>query len=176
MRDIECVRWFLDNGADPNARSRINPTRTVWFHTRSWEGFTALAVAATNFETDVPNLLIARGADLDPEALYSAISTRGKKHSEGALRMMKCLLDHGMDVNAPSKKYGSPLNFAIRKGIKERVQLLLDYGADRDFVFDQKTPAEHAKERGKPEIYDLFLQVKNGNGASPEDHLQAVTS
>lgn len=138
MRDLKCVKWFLDNGADPNTRSCIPLDQSIRYHARSWEGFTALSVATTNFHTDVPILLIARGADLDPEAIYSAISTRGKKHSESALRMMRCLLDHGMDVNAPSERHGSPLNFAIQKGNKERVQLLLDYGADREFVLSRK--------------------------------------
>lgn len=92
MQDEACVRWFLDRGADPNKQSD--------------RGFTPLASAALYPSTTVIELLISHGAKLDPDALVSAIDHRGR----GGLPVMRCLIDHGIDVNAPLQlRFPSPL-------------------------------------------------------------------
>lgn len=49
MRDSTAVRELLDDGKNPNARQR--------------DGFTPLMIAASNGDTDIAGILLARGAD-----------------------------------------------------------------------------------------------------------------
>jgi len=136
-----CVKWFLEHGADPNLRGR--------------RGATPLATAALRPSTIVLQLLISYGAELDPQALYSAISHRG----QGTVQVMSCLIDRGVDVNAPSPQWRTPLLYAVRLRDKERVRLLLDKGADRTIKnVDGQTPAEIAKSMGQMELYEMLTE------------------
>ena len=125
-----CVRWFLEHGADPNRRGARNAT--------------VLASAALFPSTTVLELLLSHGAELDPEALLSAMSHRG----QGGVPAMRVLIAHGMDVNTPSRAHGSPLHYAVYIAGVDRTRFLLEKGADRSAkdILDQ-TPVEMAKER-----------------------------
>ena len=125
-----CVRWFLEHGADPNRRGSRNAT--------------PLASAALYPSTTVLELLLSHGAELDPEALLSAIDRRG----QGRVPAMRVLIDHGMDVNTPGKAHGSPLHYAVYVAGVDQTRFLLDKGADRSAkdILGQ-TPVEMAKER-----------------------------
>jgi cytochrome c len=71
--------------------------------------------------------------------------------------VMKCLLDLGIDANALLENQESPLLAAIRGGSKEKVRILLDYGADRNLMCYGKSPLQHAMVLGnRPEICKLL--------------------
>lgn len=64
---------------------------------------------------------------------------------------MRVLIDHGMDVNARVKRYGSPavyspLAYAVHVAGVEQTRFLLERGADRWMKVMDTTPFEMAKE------------------------------
>lgn len=137
------MKWLLDHGANPNQRSV--------------KGITALATAACEPHFEAIKLLITHGAELDPQALYSAMDFNG----EDGMPMLKFLIDLGFDVNAKSKPHGAPIFTAIRFGDKEQVKLLLDHGADRSLVCSKQTPLDYARTLGQsPEICEMLEPEK----------------
>lgn len=139
MENETCVKWLLEHGADPNVRGK--------------RGITPLATAALYPSTAILELLLSHGAELDPQALYKAICPRGR----GGMPIMRFLIDRGIDVNSPSKPWPSPLHYAVYVGDKERVQLLLDKGADRTCKGALgQTAAERAKSKGRLDIYEII--------------------
>ena len=85
----------LEHGADPNQRSD--------------KGFTPLASASNYPSVTTIDLLISYGAKIVPEALVAAISCRGR----GGTPVMRCLIDHGINFNAPLRSHGSFLHYSI---------------------------------------------------------------
>lgn len=125
------VRWFLDHGADPNVRST--------------EDVSPLATAALLPSTAVLELLLEHGAGVDPQALFSAMNSRG----QGGLPIMKWLIDRGADVNFVHPNMGTPLNYAVHIGSKSKLELLLQSGADRSIKNSMgRTPLELATMKG----------------------------
>lgn len=128
MSDETCVRWFLEHGADPNQSND--------------KGVTPLATAALNPSITTIELLISHGAKLDPKALLSAINRRGR----GGPPVMRCLIDHGIDINAPLRPHGSALHFAVYVSGIEETKLLLEKGADPSIRSPfGRTPLEMAR-------------------------------
>lgn len=107
--DVEAVRAFLHQGADPNER-----------HFR--DGKTPLHWAAMIRHTDVARLLIERGADVNAREangktpLLQACTCRGKAH--GVRRdMLELLLDSGADVNARDRRGHTALHYTERVSV-----------------------------------------------------------
>jgi len=144
------VRWFLEHGADPNLPSLPSPDMP-WSY-----DVTPFATAALNATPTVLDILISFGAELDSKALYNAISCGS--NNGGGIPIMKYLIDHGIDVNARSRRGSTPLNCAVRRGDKERVRLLLNSGADRTVVSSGMTAAEFALRIGEHEIYEMLSE------------------
>ena len=93
-------------------------------------GITRLYWAAQLGYTEIVQVLMSRGADVNPQgglwsnALYAA-SIRGHE------KVVQLLLDKGADVNARGGHYGNALQAASsRDGSEKVVQMLLDNGAD----------------------------------------------
>ena len=121
------VRFFLDQGADPN----------VYGSRR----FNILDVAAASSSPVVFDLLLQRGAYLeDSDALHAAAGA-GESTTE-RLEMLAYLLDTvKLDINAVAKHgppvgrglgRGTPLHSAIFAQAKDRVKFLIDRGAKVD--------------------------------------------
>lgn len=139
------LRFLLENGADPNARSiRKNSAGPI---------LTPLAAAARELTASV-ELLLSHGANMDHEAIFEAISVRGDR-----LGNIQILLDHGADVNHNTRKWGTPLHYAVRYNKKDVIALLLENGADRTIKnLLGQTPADKAKADGRLEIYGLLKE------------------
>lgn len=143
MGNEEVVQWFLEHGADPNLRGPVYCS--------------VLATAALHSSTSVLELLISHGAQLDPQALFHAMSPRG----DGGIPVMKYLIDRGIDINAIGHMKelgeGNPLHYAVRIKSKEKVALLLESGADKTVrTGHRKTAADMAEDRGFIEIFELL--------------------
>ncbi|KAL3470280.1 hypothetical protein BJX99DRAFT_264398 [Aspergillus californicus] len=70
----------------------------------------------------------------------------------GEYAASKSLLDHNADVNAESRRYGTPLIIASSKGHRDIVQLLLDRGADINHHSGEVGRAHFAMATLKPEV------------------------
>jgi ankyrin repeat protein len=142
MGHQDVVQWFFDHGADPNLRGSRN--------------FSVLASAVHENSTSVLELLLAHGAELDSQALYSAMNPR----SSAGIPIMKFLIDQGIDINAAGSTsryhFATPLHYAVALRNVEQVTILLEAGANRTVKDHGKTPADKAKEKGLMEIFELL--------------------
>ncbi len=171
----ELVKFFLEQGAQPNARTL--------------KGLTPLMIAASAGSAETAEALIAHGAQID------AVQTDGsnallRTAADGNAPVLKVLLDHkcdfrsrnahratavhlaavgghlqaaatlfdaGADVNA-SDAYGqTPLHIAVISRKPAMVEWLLAHGANLTLA-DRKgaTPLDAAKDRGFFEIIQLL--------------------
>ena len=131
MRNESLVKWFLDHGADPNIHGAKDEC--------------PLCTAASVGNIAVVDLLLQHGAKIDYSNALQGVAGARKEDSE-CIPMMAYLLDHGANVNAlehqsnpeyfermkshPRISIGTALHCAAYRGSKERVQFLLDRGAD----------------------------------------------
>ncbi|PYI20822.1 ankyrin [Aspergillus violaceofuscus CBS 115571] len=114
-RNPACARELLLRGADPNRADR--------------RGVTPLTRAVdSEREPDASRIemLLAHGAKLYPGLLYNAAAPRVP---QGEF-MTRLLLEKGLDPDAPSIDWGTPLHLAIYSGKPNIVKLSLDAGAD----------------------------------------------
>ncbi|KAI9884118.1 MAG: hypothetical protein M1823_004089 [Watsoniomyces obsoletus] len=125
----ELLRWFLENGADPNLHGTKNQC--------------ALDQAALHLKQTSVEMLLNHGADLDRSSGLHIVAGARYIGTE-YVSMLGFLLDRGAKINQlehqASPEYfekvkdqqplGTPLHYAARRGRKDRVEFLLDRGAD----------------------------------------------
>ncbi|KAJ7693783.1 ankyrin repeat domain-containing protein, partial [Mycena olivaceomarginata] len=121
----QIVQFLLENGADGEG-----PVQ---------DGHTALQDTIANRYTEIVHLLVAKGVNINAEALYIA--------SEMGQQDIVCLLDNGADVNAASGEYGSALQVVAKKGLTELVHLLIKHGANVNSVAGKHGPALYLASR-----------------------------
>ncbi len=114
--DLEAVRAFLDGGA-------VIEQRTVGFAS-------PLAAAASHGHLEVVELLVARGANLDPEA--SAFPLLAFPIANRKLDVVDRLLKAG----APVARYRSHFRLAAKNGLWDVVDAMLGGGADPLWLTD----------------------------------------
>lgn len=126
------MRWFLEHGADPNIHGS--------------KGECPLDVASSSLSLNAVELLLQYGAKIEnSNALHAAAGAR--REDPRFILMMGYLLDRGADINAleyqanlepfqqkmrrnPTVALGTALHEAACRGHKDRIQFLLDRGAD----------------------------------------------
>ena len=78
---------------------------------------------------------------------------------EGYLQVVRCLLRHGVDVNARNFEDDTPLLLASQKGHLDVVQCLLEHGADMNLLDDlNNTPLNLAAYYGHVNVVRLLLE------------------
>src|SRR6516162_4482036 len=130
-------------------------------------GDTALHLAAAGYRVEIARLLLAAGADANAAANHRQ---SGPLHyaadgyvngpvwdAKRQVKMIRCLLDAGADVNAQDKNGATPLHRAVRTRCAAAVRCLLDAGGD-------------PTKRNKPGSTPFHLAVQNtGRGGSGEE-------
>lgn len=107
----------------------------------SWTLESPLWIAASLRDTDMMQLMLDHGADVDsrdcehsmtPLYMVASGTTRhgAERSSESQLSAMKILLESGADMNATCEPYGTPLITAIAEYQLDAAKTLLAYGAD----------------------------------------------
>ncbi len=130
-------------------------------------GITMLHVAAANKSTEVTQLLLQRGADVEGQIEYKGSLARRTSRtplhiaaSHGHLPIMKLLIEAGANVNATTLCTGkTSLQLAVEFGHEEVVRLLLN--GDAKFVVgghQQHDLAELACVCGHPNIARLLTR------------------
>ncbi|KAM0929936.1 hypothetical protein ACQ4PT_001299 [Festuca glaucescens] len=108
------VRFLLDHGAKPNKTNM--------------KGFTPLHYAASTDTCEIAELLLSRGAYVDPicengTPLHIAAQ-------KGNVRMLELLLRHQADHNSVTQLFYTPLSMAIFASSLKCAELLIKAGAD----------------------------------------------
>ena len=148
------VKFLLELGANPNARSFVNyPENNLFepdvpqevgarlfqdsisshinpnfFHHMEY-GVTNLHYPATNNDSEIVHMLLEAGAD--PNAIcYNGLFPLYVAAETGNLDVIKELISYGAEVNKTTPKGCTPILNAAEEGELETVQYLLDNGAD----------------------------------------------
>ena len=142
---LETMKMLLDSGANPNGVDE-------------W-GVSALREAAElrgPRGTEMVELLLTAGADPNRVSRFIApiVSALGN------LQSARTLLRFGADVNVRSHENQTPLHYAVaadRPSALERVEFLVDAGADRELVNDaNQRPVEVARQRQLNDVVELL--------------------
>jgi ankyrin repeat protein len=142
--DIQVVRFLVDRGLDPNALS--DAARRAAF---ARHDLPTAEYLITKLSTPTPDVLITAavwqplpllrrwiesGAEVNASnpAQYARtpLLTAVTSEAEGA-DTLKLLLEHGADPNAPMTEGDSPLDWAVYKGDRAKIEVLLQHGAKR---------------------------------------------
>jgi ankyrin repeat protein len=135
-------------------------------------GDTALHLAAAGYRVEIARLLLAAGAD--PNAATNH-RVSGPLHyaadgyvidpawdAKRQVKMIRCLLDAGAEVNAQDKNGASPLHRAVRTRCAAAVKCLLEAGGD-------------PRLKNKPGSTPFHLAVQNtGRGSSGSNEAKAA--
>ncbi len=135
--EVPVVKLLLDAGAKVNVIEKFhNQTPLMW------------AAAASKNAGEMVKMLLAKGADVKPRALYSdwpsqiTSEPRAQYRPVGGLTALlyaarggcydcvEALLGAGADVNVPTPEGVTPLMIAIDNGFNDVAKLLLDKGAN----------------------------------------------
>jgi ankyrin repeat protein len=118
--NVDVLECLLDKGADVNATA----------HDGSFKGLSPLMAASNAGHTEVAQLLVARGANVDAldEAGRSALHYAAfpSNHAE----MVAVLLELGVAPDGFREPAKSPLVTAVLRGHLQSAQLLINAGAD----------------------------------------------
>lgn len=154
--DLEGLKLLLEAGADVNEAGARGQTALHWALWRGRsvaiistlidaganlnavrkDGLTAYALAVKSGETEVAELLKARGAntELPVFADERLLPDFAMNHHVAAVRV---LLDRGVDVNTRGDSGETALHWACWKGYADLVDLLLSRGASLNIEEDQ---------------------------------------
>jgi ankyrin repeat protein len=142
--DVEVVRFLVERGLDPDALTpgarrvgfaRYDRPTTDYLTSKGLRPAPDLLVAAATWHpADLVARWIALGADVNASnaAQYgrTPLLTAVTSEAEGA-DTLKLLLDHGADPNVRTSEGESPLDWAIYKGDRAKIQVLEQHGATR---------------------------------------------
>lgn len=145
------VEWLLAKGAVVD--------------TADAAGMTPLHRAAVFNHVRCAEMLIARDANITPLARKYGALRLAPIHlaaEAGHNDMVKCLLQHGAEVNTPTEGANriTPLHFAAARGRTAVVETLVAAGADINLVdLAKKTPLTWAIESNQKDIADMLREV-----------------
>jgi RNA polymerase sigma factor (sigma-70 family) len=121
----------------------------------------ALCMAADGKSTDMVELLLRRGADLNrPWYANNYMGYACGKNSEGGLERVKLFLDRGANPNNANWMGMTYLHMQALNDYPEAVEMLLDYGADVNAIEDEydSTPLGWAAHWGKRESAEILIR------------------
>jgi len=138
------VKVLIILDADVNAKNQL--------------GWTPLFVAAHTSHEKVVQLLIIKGAKIDPKGVTPSGDTLLHATARGGIKnLVEQLIHKGADVNAKNKAGETPLFWAVDKSQGKVVQLLIAKGADVNTKDEkEETPLQLAIRIGHKETADLL--------------------
>jgi ankyrin repeat protein len=124
----------------------------------SYDGWTALHLAAFFGQMDAVRILLAAGADRSPVSRNSLKNTPlHAATAAGHSAIAVLLIERGADVNAQDAGAHTPLHIAAENGLVEVVKALVASGADLLAVdHGDKTPLARAAARNRNDVIDLL--------------------
>lgn len=128
LRDLECVKFLLAAGADPNEPR--NPNELTATHPTVVE-------AVLSHRLDILSAVVEAGADIEARSsvvgltpLTLATFNASQSQFRGDIELVRYLLARGAQVDRGKTDGYTPLMFAAEGGRLELVELLFNAGAD----------------------------------------------
>jgi len=160
------VELLLDRGADLDMT--LEDMARVCFHT-------PIQIAALGGNLKIVELLLSRGAASN-EFRWRESSAFQTAVISGNSQLVKMLLDRGADINTmQNKRYGCPLECAIRVKSISLIEMLLSHGADIDHRGrpGANTPLQSAAMVENVEMVQRLLQLgADANAPAPRSHMR----
>ena len=119
----EVLKCLLENGADINALTNYNST--------------PLMLASRSCDVNVIKFFLNHGSKNDGRALHFACDRAAR------LDIMLCLIGNGADVNARGNDNCTPLMTASRSGLNDKINVLINHGANLHLQDDNGDTAMH---------------------------------
>ncbi|WP_422450001.1 ankyrin repeat domain-containing protein [Endozoicomonas sp. ALB091] len=156
--DNRILKTLLDRGANPNLCNidQWNEKKNI-----------PLLCAARKGSYEVSKVLLEYGADPQARdgANWTALHWATWEYKIQSVMLLKCLLDHGVDINARNNRGHTPLCTAILRGELPVVNTLLSEGADPNIPDnDGSTALDYAVSKGYTNMVDDLL----AHGANPD--------
>lgn len=137
--DIKMVKVLIDAGVDVNRPCRY--------------GKSAFEVAVGGGKTDIMELLIKSGADINVNLGQMFNNVIGAKDHE----RLKALIDLGANIECTEYYKKSPLRMAFEQNDLEAAKLLINLGADLNSSNGYNTILEHVISNGNLEAFNLLI-------------------
>ena len=180
--DLETMKLLLDNGADVNAKNRLEGTPLHWavrsdektrlllehgaeINSKTQNGSTPLYLASRRRDShSVLRLLLDRGADPNIATMNGRTPLMAAAR-DGDVPAMKLLLAKNADATALSSSGAGTLMDAARSRNLNAVHLLLEKGADvKARTKRNQTALAMAAQQGAEDIVEVLLE----QGAEPD--------
>lgn len=174
--DVPLLEWLAARGADLDQLTAVGRQSALHHVTTSGDvavarklialgagldvldgrGHTALTIAIYFRHTAIALALIEAGARFDSAGLGTENALQLAAES-GNLAVLRSMLDHGVDPDAPIEpQTPPPLYLAVNGGHDEAVRVLLDAGADPSAPFKGWTPLRLARDRHQQHVETLL--------------------
>ena len=123
------------------------------------QGFTPLLVAAQFGHTEVCELLLANGSDLEEREPVTLQTALHQAAGRGQQSLLELLLSHKADVNSRNRIGSTPLHLASQEGHLASVVALLQAGADPLLpAIDGGLPIHAAASHNHPEVVRILIE------------------
>ena len=152
------LKTLLGRGVDPNIAT-IDPLTD--------EEYIPLLLAAKKGSYEISKALLDHGADphVHDRAHWTALHFATSRPSFQTAMLLKCLLDHGANINARNDLGRTPLSNAVIREVLSAVNTLLSEGADPDIPDNEgSTALDHAVFNWHTNMVDDLL----AHGANPD--------
>ncbi|TKA82603.1 hypothetical protein B0A55_01378 [Friedmanniomyces simplex] len=157
--DLAHIKLLLSLGAPVNSSSLVTGLYESFKPAKSGI-LSPLAGAAGHRQLDVVELLLAKGAQLNPHVNISSSSPLHEAVRADDIELARFLLELGANVNSLNAYNTTTLMYAVKYSSVEMVRLLLSYRPDLNQVSFIGTAAVHwAVWPKRPEILELLLQA-----------------
>lgn len=162
---MDLVKVLIEHGADPNIADLF--------------GETALMYAAINSCTDIVELLLSRGANVNAQTKKGETALHWSVIGNCNCDCTTMLLKGGASTNIPTKKGKTVLHYALKyylkKGLIEKLQLLLKYGAPVNQSDNEgNTPMYYACKNDLIEVIKLLIDHGSNRILNIHDNQKVV--
>lgn len=145
----ELVTLLLDHGHDPNSQNLNIMSNDL-----------PVTIAAEYGRVEILKLLLSRGADFNGSNIFQ-LTALGMIASAGNVEMGRLLRDFNADPNVGGMN-GTPMSRALFHGHEELVLLLLERGADVNFINKQGSSCSEAALLGVKHVGLCRLLLSRG--------------